>query len=62
MIELLKNPVYEFYLRHFRLLSKTELAEKILFECGLDIKSEDAISEIVYGPESFSLALKIVLK
>jgi hypothetical protein len=60
MIELLKGPVYEFYLKNYRQFSKTELSEKILLECGLDIKSEDAISELTNGPESFSSATRIV--
>jgi hypothetical protein len=62
MMELQKGPVHEFYLKNYRQFSKTELSEKILLECGLNIRSENDISELTNGPESFSSATRIVAK
>ena len=51
MLELLKGEVYDFYIREEnKKLSLADLAEKILFELGLSIKSETEIAELVEGP------------
>ena len=64
MYELLKGEVYDFYLKdeNFKQFSKTDLAEKILMECGLNIKKEDEIAMLNNGAEIFCSASKIVLK
>ena len=62
MLELLKGEVYDFYLKDekFKLFSKTELSEKILLECGLEIKSEFEIGQLQNGAEIFSSASRVI--
>ena len=64
MFELSKGEVYDFYLKdkNYKNFSKTELAEKILFELGLLIKSENEIAELVRGSELLSSAITVVMK
>jgi hypothetical protein len=64
MYEVTKGEVYDFYRKdeNFKKFSKTELAEKLLLEIGLDIKSETEISQFINGSELFSSASKIVAK
>ena len=61
MLELLKGEVYDFYIREEnKKLSLADLAEKILFELGLSMKSETEIAELVEGPNQFADASNVV--
>ena len=64
MLEITKGEVYDFYRKedNFKKFSRTELAEKLLLEIGLDIKSENDISQFVNGSEIFSSASKLIIK
>jgi hypothetical protein len=64
MYEITKGEVYDFYRKddNYKKFSKTEFAEKLLLEIGLDIKTENEISQLVNGSELFSSASKILVK
>ena len=61
MSELLKGEVYDFYISDKnKNISLTDISEKILFELGLNIKSENEIAELVNGPSLFASASNVV--